>query len=288
MTRILLLCLVAMSILSSCDIINPEEPIPTYVRIDSILVQDASGQTLSSKVTGASISYGNSGAIELLGVFRLPMVIPVLADQTGELYILPSVDVDGMLAQLYSYYFYQRIEADIVPSPGDTLDLGTLYASVIDTYSHHLDEDFEGGTAFALEGADSAADFGIQTDVVCSGDYSGLLEISAPQINAYILNSTQMDIPLGRISYVEIDYKSNVDLGVSLIYYDANTMSLKEFSFIGLRKKEDWNKVYLKIDDDIGYTQSPYYFLAIEANRDPDSGEDAQIYLDNVLVKTQL
>ncbi len=285
---IILLGLTAGIMFSSCNIINPDEEIPTYIRIDSIVLEDASGNRMPSEIAGANISYGNNSTVSLVGVFRLPMVIPVLANEPGEIFILPTIDADGMVAQLFVYPYYQNLNLPITPAPGDTLDFGTVVTYPADTFYTSMKDDFEGGTSFEVGESDSVSTFGIQTDVVSEGTYSGIFEIPAPQVLGYIISTEQMYIPLSRNSYIEFDYKSNVDFGVSIIYYSQNTSRLEEYSIIGYRKKENWNKAYIAIDDDLAAMNSNVHFLAFKAFRDTTSSENAKIYLDNVVVKSQL
>ncbi len=278
-----IICIVSL-FYTSCNLINPDEPLPTYVQIDSIKVLDRNGNPMTSNVQGASISIGNSSSIDLLGVFRTPMVIPALIEEAGEIYILPSVEADAIASQVYAYPFYKKVIKPISPKPGDTVKYGVLQTTLVDTFKRFLNDDFEGGSTFTINGADSAASFEIQSDIVSEGTYSGLLTLDAPQKSAFLVSSQLMELSFNSQTYIELDYKCNTNFGISLIYFNSSTNQLEETSIIGLRATSKWNTEYIKIDDDVGYAQSSRFYLAFKLVRDSESTEPARLYLDNVRV----
>ncbi len=283
MNKYLLLAL-SISALAGCNLINPEEPLPTYVKIDGIEVLDRQGTPLTSKVRGVALSLGRSDKIEALGVFMIPNIVPVLIEEPGELFVIPSIESDATVSQIYAYPFYKNITLDISPAPGDTLDLGTLQTRLIDTFTRHLDEDFEGGSTFEITGPDSACTYAVQTDEVSTGLYAGLTTLSAPQGEALLISNTAMSLTHTEQTYIELDYKSNADFGVSLVYQDPATSTFQEYSLLGLRAKDDWNTVYVKLSDKIGYINASTYYLAFKVVRDEQASTPTRLYLDNVRV----
>lgn len=268
---------------SSCNIINPEEEIPTYLRIDSISVEDENGVPISSKITGASVSYSNSSAVNLVGVFRLPMYIPVLADMDGEVIILPSIDVDASPYNLITYPFLAKITKEFPMKPGDTVNLGTLKTKYLSNFTEKLDEDFEqGGISMDID-PDSLAEWSPETTIVRDGDYSGKFEVHGTQKVTYFVIPKDLLLRFNKQTYIELDYRGNVDMGIVLMYIEQGSTLFKEYGLLGLRQKDDWNKAYINITDNIGSIGETTYRLGFKVIREA-TDPDAVFYLDNIKI----
>ena len=79
----LLLCLT--SLLSSCDIINPAEDIPSYVSVSGVSLSSNSVTegTSSSKITEAWLSVDG----DFLGAYAIPSTFPILEEGEHEIAI---------------------------------------------------------------------------------------------------------------------------------------------------------------------------------------------------------
>src|SRR5438105_1721055 len=98
----LLMIMIAFQIIS-CNIINPAEPIPAYVHIDSISLSTTSLQGSSSnKIVDAWVYVDGS----LIGTYEMPVTCPVLSSGSHKLTIRPGVLVDGVAATRTIYPFY--------------------------------------------------------------------------------------------------------------------------------------------------------------------------------------
>src|ERR1043165_596911 len=92
-----------------CNMINPDERIPTYIHIDSFkFINDNPGLTGSSSHDIKSVWAFIDG--QTVGVFDLPATIPVLLDKTGELKLAPGIDNQGLTTyqELYPFYTIYR------------------------------------------------------------------------------------------------------------------------------------------------------------------------------------
>src|SRR5262245_62560163 len=85
----------AMSVFAACEVINPEEPLPVYTRVDSI----------PFSITSANQGSGTSSIVDawvylddqLVGAFELPARFPVLAEEgTHTLTVSPGILVNGI------------------------------------------------------------------------------------------------------------------------------------------------------------------------------------------------
>ncbi len=278
--------LLLTSFIISCDVINPEEQIPTYVKIDNIRVLDKHQNPVTSKVTSASLSYGNSNSISLVGVFRLPMITPVLANEDGDLFILPGVDTDGRISQSYKYPFYKLVKDTIEYKPGDTIDYGTVTCYLIDTFEAKLNDGFENGSSFHVEGPDSAASTTIQSQIVSSGNQALELKLSDPQDVAYYTSDIQLSLRYNKSTFLEFDYYSEADFGVVLFYLDQQTQNYQEFNLLGVRGKGEWNKLYVNLTDEVNYLGPTNLRVGFKLLR--NDAPEVKVYLDNVKFISEL
>src|SRR6187399_1229213 len=91
-----LLPVIAITSFSGCEIINPTEDTPAYLKINNITVNPARSSTenfgsASANVVDAWV-YANGKQI---GVFELPATIPILASGPVEITVLSGVYADG-------------------------------------------------------------------------------------------------------------------------------------------------------------------------------------------------
>ena len=73
--------------LSACEIINPDEKIPGYIYIDSIIVKTNLGYqgSNSQNISDVWINIEDETENKLLGIYQLPAKFPVL--KTGKIKI---------------------------------------------------------------------------------------------------------------------------------------------------------------------------------------------------------
>src|SRR5947208_2212519 len=101
-----------------CNVINPHEPTPTYVHIDSFhFVANPTyvGTTISHKITTVWAYYNNNP----IGEFDLPCTIPVVTNgETGTLELAPGILINGLNSSLTAYPFYTLDTFRLPTMPG--------------------------------------------------------------------------------------------------------------------------------------------------------------------------
>jgi len=228
--------------ISACDIINPEEEIPSFIQINEF-------QLVTNEVTQGSNTHQITDVWafvngEALGVFVLTPTIE---------YISNSVFV--------------------------------------------LIEDFEDGS-IGLEGnSNGTINRVTNTTQVLSGNGAGSISLieEATEINSI---TTFLDLPTsgGTPVYLEMDYRTNVELEVGLVGFDLSTVNpIQATNFnVVLCPIDDWNKVYVNFQTDLELSQLDGYQLAFRASiNDTGCGgiptENPEILLDNVkLIRFEL
>ena len=105
-----LLCILASAFFSSCNVINPATPVPSYIRVNSIkLYTDYSTQgSNSNAITDAWVFVDE----QVIGVFQMPVNVPILYSGSHTVTIQAGVIVDGIAATRINYPFLYFLHSD--------------------------------------------------------------------------------------------------------------------------------------------------------------------------------
>src|SRR6185436_15679217 len=125
---------------SSCNIINPAEPVPAYVHADSIsLKTDLVTEGSSSCKINDVWAYVDGNVI---GTFEMPVTFPVLAAGVHRLTIRPGILMNGIAATRAIYPFYSGFDTTVNFESAQTFQVNasTHYISGI---QFSLLEDFD-------------------------------------------------------------------------------------------------------------------------------------------------
>ena len=272
--RNLLLLFLGSVLLFGCNLVNPKEQIPTYLKIDSIAFSGG-----SHKITSAWVYYNNAP----VGVFRLPATIPVLADKAGSIQVGPGVTFDGFQDQQSLYPFYAFDTFAITPAPGQVI---THTPSSKYTAVTHFPwkEDFETGSDF------HAYDSTVSTNVIVTtvdpnnvfeGYAAGMIHVTASDTLSESAHNKPITIPSGQ-SYLELDYKSTVSFQVGLVAVDALGGTTKGYQ-VGIKAHSTWNKLYVGLQTFVGAHTGSTFYVIVRATLD-NGQQDGYVWLDNLKV----
>ena len=269
--------------LSSCDLINPEEPIPAYIRISSIDVNsDYSLEgSNSSKVTDAWIFIDD----ELLGAFELPCEIPAIYNGSHRISIGPGVMINGIANTRATYPFYSNWDIEATMVAGQTL---TLSPSVTYIDSSHFAfianfDDLSGNKLQAAPGSDTIAALTNIPSEIFEGN--GSFKSTLHRDSGYV--AFQMVDPVilptdGHLVYLEMDYNINQQLIVGSYATFAGGTSANDL--VTLNKTNGWNKIYINLTTLTSNSASAenfrLYFTAVK----PAGSEPLKILIDNLKI----
>ncbi|MCD6346268.1 MAG: hypothetical protein J7L96_02485, partial [Bacteroidales bacterium] len=112
-----LIALVFIVLMGSCEIINPPEQIPSYIRIDTfnVLVNDFDQGSASHMITDIWINIGG----KIIGTYVMPFTIPTLETGLQTVIISPGIKVNGISASRRKYPFYKPVKLDIELHEGE-------------------------------------------------------------------------------------------------------------------------------------------------------------------------
>lgn len=277
--------LLAFAMLMSCDIINPDEPIPAYLVIDSFSFETDYGTegTDSEKFSEIWVYAG----AEFIGAFEVPCVIPIIANGATELSLRPGIKNNGIAATRRTYPFIEPFDVNIemYPLEFDTLRPTFQYREnlVINNF-----EDFEQGCIFTAESSSQSTMERITDPTIVfegSGCGAALLE-DGQNVIRVVSNEQQLNLPSNKLSWLEMNYRSNNSFAVGL--YAVTSASIDKEYLVILNPTTDdagidqWNKIYIEMTSiTSSYASASHFEMFIESIRDSEVGE-VKLYVDNL------
>lgn len=267
---------------AGCNIINPPESIPTYVRIDSFEFAGDPAITGSNshKITNVYVYFDNSP----VGVFDLPASFPVIMDRPGVLTVLPGIDFDGLSGYATVYPLYYGDTMSIAPTPGVEQRLVPNTGYVQGT-GLQANEEFEQGVGSANSFVKLTGTVELENssdpDVVFEGHGSGQIILDTKD-SATVIYRNGISISSNKNTYIELDYRSNCRVWVGMTVDEMTGGFYAEY-IVGLNPREQWGKIYIGADDFIGPHQGSNYKLMIHVER-PAGVAKGYAYFDNIKV----
>ncbi len=269
-------------VVAGCNIINPDEPVPSYIYIDKFSFTcslDDQGYN-SEKITDGWV-YANNAFI---GAFELPATVPLLTDSTTEIIVYPGIKENGIsgTAMIYPFYNAYTVTRDLTAGETDTLHPATTYKPST-AISFLFVERFEVGNIFGPVESDVTLTTTTSETDVFEGDRSAVTTLT-PDLDTFrVATGTPLYLPtIDHQLFLEIDYKCAIEYQVfmkcttttgSQLYDDVLTITPKEY----------WNKIYVNLNPSLQFFaafQPDYYALEFRAQN--ISGDTAQLFYDNI------
>ncbi len=236
-------------LISSCEIYNPKEPIPSYIRINKIDLTTVSAEGSNShKITDAWVYVDE----ELIGCFELPVKFPVLKNGFHRLKVRAGIKVNGISATRSPYPFYTDYNQDITLVEGQVITVAPT-VKYISNVQFSFIEDFEGtGHIFypRPSGSDTVLKITTIPSQVFEGSGSGIVGLSyADTIRFFEMVSdpnTRYILPAsGSPVFLEINYKCDYPVTIGLYAYSASNVYLGQYTAIQVNTSANWNKMYV-------------------------------------------
>ncbi len=291
--RIRLLNFIIVGILfsiTSCDIVNPEEPIPAYLVIPEFILNTelATEGTNSHKITEAHIFVAN----ELIGVFTLPATVPVLAEGVQEVQIFPAIRPNGLgdITEIYPFYRRYQTTVDFVPGNIETIIPVTEYSDNV-KFFFEPQESFEDGTfAFAIDiDGDPATTIELTNQEVFEGNGSGIIELEKADAQMELGSNLITELPTATsaATFLELNYKTEASFLVGIIGYDSQGRIIYSLIDKGVNPRDDWNKIYFDFTEEMidlvsVEDQLAGWRLVIVSDLFEEEADQANIFLDNI------
>lgn len=275
---------------SACDLINPEEEIPSYLWIAPFEMQTtpATQGSASAKITEVWVSVDDS----FLGVYALPAKVPVLQTGNHKIKLEAGIKDNGISTTPEIYPFFQpleynlRLEANKIDSirPKATYKSGIRFAFI---------ENFENNSHVfqTLVTGNESNRMNVTSEGAFEGSGSGLIQLSTqyPAVELATGNSYTGLLAKGAAVYLELNYKAEVPLVVGVIAYKTGNIGAggQILYSAGFNASESWNKIYFNLTKVVADSKLDEYQIilqtAIPKNADGTTNRpNARIWLDNV------
>ncbi len=276
-------------LLISCNKLDKEEPIPSYITITGIeLIVPDSLKTLqgtaSAKISDAWVFLDD----QLQGIYELPAKFPVLKEGQFTLKIKPGIKQNGIGSTRPIYPFYdEHIESITLNKEKITSVTAKVHYRSFTNFVWK--ESFEGAAVSLTKTANSDTIFKITSDpqLVFEGQKSlvGVLDENHPlfeykSTQSFVLNSN------GTPVFLELNYKTNspIDIGF-LANSTAATLTQPVLTLNATFNDSNelyWNKIYINLTDFLGdYYQSDNFNILFRVQKPAGSGNSV-FYLDNI------
>ncbi len=275
---------------TGCDIINPEEQIPSYLEIPAFTLNTElqTEGTNSHKITEAHVFVAN----ELIGIFILPATIPVLKEGAQDVQIFPGIRPNGLADITDIYPFYERYQTtvDLVAGEVVTINPTTNYLDNVNFF-FEPQEDFEDGTlTFSIDlDGDPATTIELTNQEIFEGNGSAIIEMERddPQIEVGSNLITDLPTTVSATTYLELNYKTEASFLVGVIGYDSQGRIIYSLVDKGVNPKEEWNKIYFDFTQEMVDLislegQLAGWRLVLVSDLFDSASDQANIYLDNI------
>ncbi len=267
-----------LCLLNACEIANPEEALPVYLKIENFDFSTTPQQGIASeKITDVWVFVNDLS----LGVYELPATIPSLAVGNQDITVFPVIRENGVRSTPIIYPFYRRFETTLDLKIGETVTIQPT-TSYVNNAVFELIEEFDSG-GHLLKGGNP--------DAVQIVDEVGQILLGAEESIEFTSSGTFVDLPTsnGLSVFLEFDYQTNVEFEVGLVGLDmnpTNPIDATVYSVV-LCPINRWNKVYINLQEVLEISQLPGYKLAFRASTN-DTGcgnvtnEAPEVLIDNL------
>jgi len=249
-----ILYLSILCIFFSCDIINPEEEIPSFIEIESITVNaiPESGTNMHN-FTEAWVFVDN----ELIGAFVPGKPFPVLASGSSEILVQAGIHEDGISVATKIYPYMSRYEVTENLVPGEVTTINPVFE-----YADNIEIEFE--TVGALEGQSAKI----------------VLDAQNPVVNVATILNFALPISSFNDTYLEINFKTDAPIAIGLVSNDSFG-ELEQLYSRGLNSTPSWKKVYINLQETIALNPAISYQVGFGAEL-PAGLAEATIMIDNI------
>jgi len=272
-----------VSAVTSCDKINPDEAVPTYIYIESVEVvenpelQGREG-SLDNDIKDVWISAGGS----IVGAFELPAMVPIIGEGEIEVFIAAGIKKNGQTGDREIYPFWTNYVTTINAIPGkiDTLKPQVMYRS---NTKFVWKENFE-TAAISLDSTlrsqmDSVGRTNDPAEIL-EPLWAGIVEMQETGLFE-VQTKESYELPgFGAQVYLEVSFKGN--FGVQFGFISETSGYRSQVPIFVASETDEWVKIYISLREDLG----PEPAIAMQRifigayNQSPDIVP--KFYLDNL------
>ncbi|HPE34873.1 MAG TPA: hypothetical protein PLI65_08760 [Bacteroidales bacterium] len=273
--------LLSILVLGACQEENLQPGIPALVRVDQFNLNTSFNTqgTSSHKITDVWVFADD----QTIGVFELPIVVPVLKSGIGKLRLEAGIKLNGIKTTRVNNPFFEPViiesflykpDSVVIVNPVTTYRSSTVFVWM---------EDFE-DAAISIDTTRLLSKASIEkttADEAFEGNYSGIVELTAEKNTFEAASFESFVLPVnGDPVFLEMNYKNDYIFSVG-IFSQTSSQIIKE-EIIYLQPQEEWNKIYINLTETLMSSQNAETFKIFIRTALPDDLDHATIYLDNI------
>lgn len=292
--NVLTIFLLIALFLVSCEIINPEEDIPTYIKVSGVSVTTDFEEEGTARHDIHDVWIRHAG--KNLGAYNIPFEVPILQqDGKSEIQFDAGIKTSGTSTIRDKYPFYEPIivNSEFKPNATDSFGPRDLVFEYKDNVKFLWMEAFEQQTIslqpIENNGKYNNYDRTRNSELVFEGKASmqSILDSDNPVMGIQSFPTfSRQDIRLGSPSYLEIHYKNDVTIQVGYVYQSAEGFISIQTPFLFISPSTEWKKIYIELTNELNRMKEGDAVKIYFAGALPSGVDRAEIFLDNIKLVT--
>ncbi len=267
---------------SACELINPEEALPAYLKVESPLVRVDPGRNYAVDAGVKDIWLSRND--DNIGIYPVPSVIPFIPEAENKFTINGGIFLSGFSSFREPYPFWRAVQFEATPKGLDTIVIRPVfeYFPLDSSLVFKYEEKFEGASFLLLSALSGNADeVRLERSTEGFDGNGGILHFNHIAKEMELVSNDWFLLPQkgnNRI-FLEVTYKNNIGFTVGLDYRNS-----VDFGRLGgnvfVNSKGEWNTVYYDFNDEVrGLPAEMEFRLFFRAT---GSGDVSFITLDNI------
>jgi len=277
-------------LLGGCKAIDKIEPVPSYIFIDKISLSvksDGSQGSTANDIQDAWILANG----ELIGVFELPCMVPILKKDSTEIIVFAGIKVNGQSnnRKFYPFYDFYQKTVFLKETEIDTLKPIVKYKSDV---KFPWVEDFE-DFAVSMQKTgitatiDSLKITGLSNEVFEFGKagnkYTGKVDYNAKPGTFENSSIDVFDLPRGTSEiYLEVNYRADVPIQFGMYPTSGSSIDVGFPVYISFPSPTIWKKAYIRLSGDVNSSQNTGKKFRIFINAVNNTTKPAVMLIDNI------
>lgn len=246
--RSLLMITTGFLMVASCNLINPDEPVPAYLKGNNIVVNTTPFQGSSShKIIDLYVFVDNQAA----GCHPTGSTFPLLYEGTHDFIFSAGISVNGIAASRGIYPFYKSYAVSLQLIPGTITEIHPVFEytdNAIFKWSENFDNPSSGigFISTTSAGADMVFLPAGSTDIF-EGSNSGLIQLTGSLPGFDVESSLSFTLPKNnKAIFLELNYRCTASFEIGLTANYALSGSQRWYA-VTVNPKGEWNKLYVNL-----------------------------------------
>jgi hypothetical protein len=280
---------IAVTTLVSCEKLNPEETIPAYIKISEIKLNVPADGSQGSKQSNFNCAWVYIDE-ELIGVFELPVIFPVLKEGKRKIRIRAGIKQNGISATRVPYPLLTNYESTVQLTPKETIEVFPEVSYFPAVVFHWL-ENFE-SPDYTLEKTSSGqVQPGLNESLAEAFEGAKCAKIVLPSngMRMEIASKQSFNLPKNATPvFLELNFKTNAPITLGVFANIPNNVT--QVSSVVLNSTFDdsgnliWKKIYIEMTPEVSSnknaTDFKLFFGAVKTAE--NSSSQIEFFLDNI------